>query len=76
MFAHPRHFGYLVVVGVAEILHEIEALPAEAQWKVLEHTRQLVEPEIPESFKQAMAEIARGEVMDLDEALREPDRSG
>ena len=58
-------------MGVAEILHEIDTLPAEARWKVLEHTRQLVDPEIPASFRQAMAEIERGEVVDLDEALEE-----
>jgi hypothetical protein len=38
---------------------------------VLEHTRQLLGSEIPESFRQAMNEIARGEVMELDDALRE-----
>jgi hypothetical protein len=58
-------------MGVTEILHEIETLPTDERWKVLEHTRHLVEPEIPESFKQAMAEIERGEVVDLDEALKE-----
>ena len=30
-------------------------------------------PEIPESFKQGMREIARGEVIELDEALEELD---
>ncbi len=60
-------------MGVVEILHEIDTLPTEERWKVLEHTRHLVEPEIPESFKQAMAEIKRGEVIDLDEALKELD---
>lgn len=61
-------------MGVAEILHQIDILPAEARWKVLEHTRHLVDPEIPESFRQAMAEIERGEVVDLDEALQELER--
>jgi len=58
-------------MGVAEILHEIDTLPAEERWKVLEHTRHLLEPDIPDSFKQAMAEIERGEVVELDEALKE-----
>ena len=58
-------------MGVSEILHEIDILPAEERWKVLEHTRQLVEPEIPDSFKQAMGEIERGETINLDEALTE-----
>ena len=58
-------------MGVAEILHEIETLPAEERWKVLEHTRQLLEPEIPESFRQAMDEIKRGDVIELDDALQD-----
>jgi len=58
-------------MGVAEILHEIDTLPAEERWKVLEHTRHLLEPDIPDSFKQAMAEIERGEVVELEEALKE-----
>jgi hypothetical protein len=62
-----------VVMGVAEIIYEIETLPAEERWKVLEHTRQLLEGEIPESFKLAMAEIKRGEVIELDESLKELD---
>lgn len=62
-------------MGVTEILHEIDTLPDEVLWKVLEHTRHLVEPEIPESFKQAMAEIERGEVIELDEALKELDHT-
>ena len=58
-------------MGVAEILHEIEALPLKDRWQVLELTRHLLEPEIPESFKEGMEAIARGETMDLDEALPE-----
>lgn len=56
---------------MAEILHEIEALPLKDRWQVLELTRHLLEPEIPESFKEGMEAIARGETMDLDEALPE-----
>ena len=63
-------------MGVAEILHEIETLPSEERWKVLEHTRELLEREIPESFKLAMREIKRGEVIELDEALKELDLPG
>jgi len=64
---------YLLNMGVTEILHQIDNLPSEQRWQVLEHVRHLVEPEIPESFKQAMEEIKRGEVIDLDEALKELD---
>jgi hypothetical protein len=61
-------------MGVSEILSEIELLPPEQRWQVLERTREMLGSEIPESFKQAMDEIARGEVIELDEALRELDR--
>jgi len=57
-------------MGITDILNEIDALPGEQRWKVLEHTRHLVDPDIPDSFKEAMAEIERGEVIDLDEALQ------
>jgi hypothetical protein len=33
----------------------------------------LLDPEIPDSFKVAMAEIKRGEGIELDEALKELD---
>jgi hypothetical protein len=57
-------------VGVAKILHQIEVLPPKGRWEVLEHTRHLLEAEIPESLAQGMAEIARGDVLELDEALK------
>lgn len=62
-------------MGVTEILHEIETLPAAQRWEILEHTRALLASEIPDSFSKAMEEIARGEVIDLDEALEELDRA-
>ncbi len=60
-------------MSVTEIIREIESLPSEERWKVLEHVRQLVEPEVPESFRQGMAEIKRGESINLDDALKELD---
>jgi hypothetical protein len=62
-------------MGVSEILSEIKSLSPEQRWEILERTRAMLGPEIPESFKQAMGEIARGEVIELDEALEELDRS-
>ena len=62
-------------MGVSQILDEIKSLPTEQRWEVLERTRELLDPEIPESFKQGMREIARGEVVELDEALEELDKS-
>jgi hypothetical protein len=58
-------------MSVKEILREIEALPSEQRWSVLEGVRRLVEPEIPASFREGMEEIKRGEGIDLDDALRE-----
>ena len=61
-------------MGVSEILDEIKSLPAEQRWQILERTREMLGAEIPESFKRGMEEIARGEVIELDEALNELDR--
>ena len=55
---------------LAEIEEAIEKLPPEKRWQVLEHTRHLLEAEIPASFRQAMEEIGRGETVELDEALK------
>jgi hypothetical protein len=59
------------VMGVSEILEEIKSLPMQQRWEILERTREMLGEEIPESFKQGMREIARGEVIELDEALEE-----
>ena len=61
-------------MSVSEILHQIEALPSQEKWQVLELTRSLLEPEIPREFMDAMAEIERGDVEDLDVALKDLDR--
>ena len=62
-------------MSVKEILREIEALPSEQRWSVLEGVRRLVEPEIPASFREGMEAIKRGEGIDLDDALRELDEA-
>ena len=62
-------------MSVKEILREIEALPCEQRWTVLEGVRRLVEPEVPASFKEGMEQIKRGEGIDLDDALRELDEA-
>lgn len=62
------------VVGVSEILEEIKSLPTQQRWEILQRTREMLDAEIPESFKQGMREIARGEVIELDEALEELDK--
>lgn len=58
-------------MSLSEILHEIESLPPEERWQVLQHTRHLLEPDVPEEFKEGMEAIARGETVDLDEAMPE-----
>lgn len=58
-------------MGVSEILNEIKSLPPDQRWQILERTREMLGPEIPESFKQAMGEIARGEVVELDDTLQD-----
>ncbi len=58
-------------MSLSEILHEIESLPSAERWQVLEHTRHLLDPEIPAEFKEGMDAIARGETMDLNEAMPE-----
>ena len=56
---------------MSEILEEIKSLPTRQRWEILERTREMLDTEIPESFKQGMREIARGEVIELDDALKE-----
>jgi hypothetical protein len=63
------------MMSVAEILHEIEALPSRDQLLLLEKLKQLAENDVPESFRQGMAEAEQGKLIDLDEALQELDRS-
>lgn len=56
-----------------ELLHEIAALPKDQQIWLWEKLSQLAEADIPESLRQSMAEAERGELIDLDDALRELD---
>jgi hypothetical protein len=61
-------------MSVAELLHEIEALPSEERLLLVEKLVQLTEADVPESLRQSMAEAERGELIDLDDALQELDR--
>jgi hypothetical protein len=54
-----------------QILQEIDSLAPTDRWQVLQHTRHLLEPEIPAEFKEGMEAIAKGETLDLDEAMPE-----
>jgi hypothetical protein len=62
-------------MGVTELLHEIEALPTEERLRLVEKLVQLTEADVPESLRQSMAEAARGEFIEMDEALKELDRA-
>ncbi|MBI5394874.1 MAG: hypothetical protein HZA91_06200 [Verrucomicrobia bacterium] len=61
-------------MSTQELLHEIEALPKQEQVWLLEKLSALTEAEIPGSFRQGMKEAERGELLDLDESLKELDR--
>jgi len=65
--------AYLPVMGVTELLHEIEALPSEDRLRLVEKLVQLTEADVPESLRQSMAEAERGELIEMDEALKELD---
>ncbi len=58
-------------MSVTEIMHQIEALPSKERWEILEQTRHLLETDIPAEIREGMAAIARGEVVDLDDAMPE-----
>ena len=60
-------------MSAAEILQKIDELPTEERDWLL---RKLSEIEnIPESLRQSLGEAARGELIDLDDALQELDRA-
>jgi len=60
-------------MSATELLHQIESLPKQERLWLWEKLSQLTEPDIPESLRQSVAEAERGELIDLDEALRELD---
>ena len=60
-------------MSASELLHEIESLPKRERLWLWEKLSQLTESDIPESLRQSIAEAERGELIDLDEALRELD---
>jgi hypothetical protein len=64
---------YLLFMSVAELLQEIEALPSEERLRLVEKLVKLTENDVPESLRESMAQAARGELIDLDEALKELD---
>ena len=61
-------------MSVTDILHEIEALPTEERLRLVEKLVQLTESDVPESLRVSMAQAARGELIDLDDALKDLDQ--
>jgi len=61
-------------MSVAEIIHEIEALPSNERLRLVEKLVQLTDADIPESLRQSMAEAERGELIELDDVLQDLDR--
>ncbi|MCE0523693.1 MAG: hypothetical protein LV480_12370 [Methylacidiphilales bacterium] len=55
-------------MSVAELLHEIEALPSEERLRLVEKLVQLTEADVPESLRQSMAEAER---MELEKKLKQ-----
>ena len=59
-------------MSAAEIIQQIDALPPDQLVEIIQHIHRLEDAGIPESFKQSMAEIQRGESIDLDTILSRP----
>lgn len=58
-------------MSATDLLHEIESLPRDERLWLLERLNVMAEDDVPESFRQSFAEAQRGEVIDLDTALRD-----
>jgi len=59
-----------MAMSLTEIMHEIEALPTEVRLRLVEKLVQLTEADVPESLRESMAQAARGEFIEMDEALK------
>jgi hypothetical protein len=63
-------------MSAQEIIEQIKALPSDERAQVTKFVVESDDSWIPEEFKQGMADIAAGHVVDLDTALNEPFSSG
>ena len=59
-------------MSAQEIIEQIRALPPTERAQVTKFVVESDDSWIPEEFKQGMADIAAGRVVDLDTALTEP----
>jgi hypothetical protein len=60
-----------VSMSAAQIIAEIEALPAVEREEVLNHFLRLREDEIPVAFRRSMADALAGRGVDMETALNE-----
>ncbi len=59
-----------------DIIEQIKALPSDERAQVTKFVVESDDSWIPAEFKQGMADIAAGRVVDLDTALHEPHPGG
>ena len=59
-------------MSAQEVIEQIKALPPNERAEVARFVVETDDSWIPEEFKQGMADIAVGRVVDLDTALNEP----
>jgi hypothetical protein len=59
-------------MSARDIIEQIKALPSDERAKVTKFVVESDDSWIPEEFKQGMADIVAGRVVDLDTALNEP----
>jgi predicted transcriptional regulator len=59
-------------MSAQDIIEQIKALPSDERAQVTKFVVESDDSWIPEEFKQGMADIASGRVVDLETALNEP----
>jgi predicted transcriptional regulator len=59
-------------MSAQEIIEQIKALPSEERARVTKFVVESDDSWVPEEFKQGMADIAAGRVVELDTALNNP----
>jgi len=58
-------------MSVEELIKELNALPLDQRLKVVDAVLDADDSWVPESFRQGMADIEAGRVVDMETALRE-----
>jgi len=63
-------------MSAQDIIEQIKALPSDERAQVIKYVVESDDSWIPEEFKEGMADIAAGRVVDLDTALNQPFPNG